>query len=47
MNQVVKKVLKLLNLVRSKKIVPILTPVDKEKILEGKVALISKHSIAF
>ncbi len=44
MNQVVKKVLKLLNLVRSKKIVPILTPVDKEKILEGKVALITGGS---
>lgn len=44
MNQKVKKVLKLLNLVRSKKIVPIITPVDKEKILDGKVALITGGS---
>ena len=44
MNQKVKQVLKLLNLVRSKKIVPIITPVDKEKILDGKVALITGGS---
>lgn len=44
MNQKVKKVLKLLNLVRSKKIIPIITPVDKEKILDGKVALITGGS---
>ncbi len=44
MNQTVKKVLKLMNLIRSKKIVPIITPVDKEKILDGKVALITGGS---
>ena len=44
MNAIIKKLLKGLNLLRTKKIMPIVTPVDKEKILEGKVALITGGS---
>ena len=44
MNSSIKKILKALNLLRTKKLVPIMTPVDKEKILEGKVALITGGS---
>lgn len=44
MNQKIKKILKLLNVIRSKKIIPIITPVDKDRILEGKVALITGGS---
>lgn len=44
MNSNIKKILKALNLLRTKKLVPIMTPVDKEKILDGKVALITGGS---
>ncbi len=44
MNSSIKKILKVLNLLRTKKMVPIITQVDKVKILEGKVALITGGS---
>lgn len=44
MNSNIKKILKALNLLRTKKIVPIMTPVDKDKVLKGKVALITGGS---
>ena len=44
MNSSIKKILKVLNLLRTKKMVPIMTQVDKVKILEGKVALITGGS---
>ncbi len=44
MKKTIKKILKVLALLRQKKIMPILTPVDKKHILEGKVALITGGS---
>lgn len=44
MNSNIKKILKALNFLRTKKMVPIITPVDKVKMLEGKVALITGGS---
>ena len=39
-----KKLLNLINLIRRKQVIPILYPIDKDKILEGKVALITGGS---
>lgn len=44
MNNNIKKLLKVLNLLRTKKIVPIITPVYKDKVLDGKIALITGGS---
>ncbi len=41
MNNNIRKILKLLNLLRTKKIVPLMIPVDKDKVLDGKVALVT------
>ena len=44
MNTTIKILLKVFNLLRTKKIMPIVTPIDKEKMLDGKVALITGGS---
>lgn len=44
MNNFVKKIIKLLGVIRQKRIIPIVTPIDKDQILEGNVALITGGS---
>ena len=44
MNKNIRKFLKVLNFLRTKKIVPLMTPVDIDKVLDGKVALVTGGS---
>ena len=44
MNKAVRKIIRFLSILRSKRIIPIITPVDKDHVLQGKVALVTGGS---